>query len=342
MKMLFNLRTTLLIAASGIALTLGAPGTMLAQEQSTAAKNDPQGGLQHSLPMLEQSRQQFEAAQPGQVQQLAEPTQQALREVETNLNLLQNQQNVKTQVQSAKQSLDAARSTLKQQNPDKQQVTQALDRLIQDVRKVQQQTAQLSGNQSDQGAQAGSGNQPKISVQQQPAHVKVQQQQPQITVQQPPPQVIVQQPQPQVTIEQPKPQVTIEQAKPQVSVTQAQPKVTVQQEGQPQVQVQQMQPGKQNGAMGISGGAGKELVGKTIYGQDNRKIGEVENVVMGQNGQVEAVLVDVGGFLGLGQHRVAIPLQQLQIGQDRVVSTLTEKQARDLPEYKNQSGQTSQ
>src|SRR5690242_17265813 len=130
MKMLFNLRTTLLIAASGIALTLGAPGTMLAQEQSTAAKNDPQGGLQHSLPMLEQSRQQFEAAQPGQVQQLAEPTQQALREVETNLNLLQNQQNVKTQVQSAKQSLDAARSTLKQQNPDKQQVTQALDRLI--------------------------------------------------------------------------------------------------------------------------------------------------------------------------------------------------------------------
>jgi sporulation protein YlmC with PRC-barrel domain len=336
MKVAFNLRTTLLIAASGIALTLGAPGTILAQEQSTAAKNDPQGGLQHSLPMLEQSRQQFEAAQPGQVQQLTEPTQQALREVETNLNLLQNQQNVRPQVQSAKQSLEAARSTLKQQNPDKQQVTQALDRLIQDLRKVQQQTAQ-----SDQAGQAGSGNQPQISVQQQPAQVKVQQQQPQITVQQPPPQVIVQQPQPQVTIEQPKPQVTIEQAKPQVNVTQAQPKVTVQQGGQPQVKVEQTQPGQQ-GTMGTAAPSGKELVGKTIYGQDNKEIGEVENVVMGQNGQVDAVLVDVGGFLGLGKHRVAIPLQQLQVGGDRIVSTMTEEQTRNLPEYKDQSGQTSQ
>jgi len=214
--------------------------------------------------------------------------------------------------------------------------------LIQDLRNVQQQTAQLSGNKSDQGGQAASGNQPKISVQQQPAQVKVQQQQPQITVQQQPPQVIVQQPQPQVTIEQPKPQVTIEQAKPQVNVTQAQPKVTVQQGGQPQVQIEQTQPGQQSGAMGTPGMGGKELVGKTIYGQDNKKIGEVENVVVGQNGQVEAVLVDVGGFLGLGQHRVSIPLQQLQIGQDRVVSTLTEKQTRDLPEYKDQSGQTSQ
>jgi len=57
---------------------------------------------------------------------------------------------------------------------------------------------------------------------------------------------------------------------------------------------------------------------------------------------VDAVLVDVGGFLGLGKHRVAIPLQQLQVGGDRIVSTMTEEQTRNLPEYKDQSGQTSQ
>ena len=35
-------------------------------------------------------------------------------------------------------------------------------------------------------------------------------------------------------------------------------------------------------------------------------------------------------------------LQQLQVGGDRIVSTMTEEQTRKLPEYKDQSGQTSQ
>ena len=80
---------------------------------------------------------------------------------------------------------------------------------------------------------------------------------------------------------------------------------------------------------------GKEIVGKDVYGADNRNMGEVEDVVMGANGQVESVLVDVGGFLGLGARRVAIPISQIQLGQgDRLTTTMTEAQAKKQPEYK--------
>lgn len=80
---------------------------------------------------------------------------------------------------------------------------------------------------------------------------------------------------------------------------------------------------------------GRQLVGKDVYGADNRNMGEVEDVVMGTNGQVESVLVDVGGFLGIGARRVAIPVSQIQLGQDdRLTTTMTEAQAKELPEYK--------
>jgi hypothetical protein len=41
-------------------------------------------------------------------------------------------------------------------------------------------------------------------------------------------------------------------------------------------------------------------------------IGEVNNIVIGKGGQVQAVVLGVGGFLSLGEKNVAVPLKQLQ------------------------------
>ena len=49
-----------------------------------------------------------------------------------------------------------------------------------------------------------------------------------------------------------------------------------------------------------------KLRGLNIYNQDNRSIGEIEDVAFGANNTVEAYIVSVGGFLGLGQRYVAI------------------------------------
>ncbi len=79
----------------------------------------------------------------------------------------------------------------------------------------------------------------------------------------------------------------------------------------------------------------KSVVGKTLYGANNEEVGEIENVVMGTGSDVESVLVDVGGFLGLGAKRVAIPVDDIEMEDGRLVSdSLTKEQAEQMPEHK--------
>ncbi|MBJ6126548.1 PRC-barrel domain-containing protein [Microvirga splendida] len=56
-----------------------------------------------------------------------------------------------------------------------------------------------------------------------------------------------------------------------------------------------------------------ELIGKDVMGANNEDIGEIGDVLIDRNGQVRAVVVDVGGFLGIGETHVAIPMQQVQM-----------------------------
>ena len=45
-------------------------------------------------------------------------------------------------------------------------------------------------------------------------------------------------------------------------------------------------------------------------------IGEVNDIVLGRDGSVDAVLVDIGGFLGMGERQVAVDMSALKIVQD--------------------------
>ncbi|GGE23396.1 hypothetical protein GCM10011360_09930 [Primorskyibacter flagellatus] len=45
-------------------------------------------------------------------------------------------------------------------------------------------------------------------------------------------------------------------------------------------------------------------------------IGEINDVIMSREGQVEAVLIDIGGFLGIGERQVAVNLDQVQFVSD--------------------------
>jgi hypothetical protein len=61
-----------------------------------------------------------------------------------------------------------------------------------------------------------------------------------------------------------------------------------------------------------------KLIGVDIYGfdQDNRndrdKIGDVEEVILDRDGKIEAVVIGVGGFLGIGEKEVAIPFKSVE------------------------------
>ncbi|WP_134499199.1 PRC-barrel domain-containing protein [Microvirga pakistanensis] len=57
---------------------------------------------------------------------------------------------------------------------------------------------------------------------------------------------------------------------------------------------------------------GSQLMGIDVYGTDNQKIGDIDEVLVDHQGKIHGIVVGVGGFLGIGQKDVAIPFEQVQ------------------------------
>jgi sporulation protein YlmC with PRC-barrel domain len=55
-----------------------------------------------------------------------------------------------------------------------------------------------------------------------------------------------------------------------------------------------------------------KLIGTTVVSTNNESIGDVNDVILDRNGQVLAVVVGVGGFLGIGEKDVAVPFKSLE------------------------------
>lgn len=49
-----------------------------------------------------------------------------------------------------------------------------------------------------------------------------------------------------------------------------------------------------------------ELIGGVVYNTQNERLGVIDDVVIGPRGNVTAVILSTGGFLGLSQREVAI------------------------------------
>ncbi len=84
-----------------------------------------------------------------------------------------------------------------------------------------------------------------------------------------------------------------------------------------------------------------KLIGTAIYesaAEDAKKIGDINDLVLGQDGQTDAVIVGVGGFLGIGEKDVAINFDQLKWqtgpnGEDWLVAGLSRDQLKNAPEF---------
>lgn len=81
----------------------------------------------------------------------------------------------------------------------------------------------------------------------------------------------------------------------------------------------------------------EELTGATAFDANEEHVGDVADLVLDSKGEVEAVIVDVGGFLGLGAKPVELDLQDVSIeeqdGSLRIYTMLTKQQMEELPEY---------
>ena len=55
-----------------------------------------------------------------------------------------------------------------------------------------------------------------------------------------------------------------------------------------------------------------KLAGVNVYNNNNEKIGDVNELIIGRDGKIEAVVIGVGGFLGMGEHLAAVPFNKIK------------------------------
>lgn len=77
-----------------------------------------------------------------------------------------------------------------------------------------------------------------------------------------------------------------------------------------------------NATMGSSGGSmtqmqpgqwrASQLEGLDVYNQNNEKIGDISEMLVDQSGKIQAVVIGVGGFLGIGERDVALQFDQVR------------------------------
>jgi hypothetical protein len=78
------------------------------------------------------------------------------------------------------------------------------------------------------------------------------------------------------------------------------------------------------------------LKGATIYGRDDHKVGAVSHTH--GVGAATRVVIDVGGFLGIGAKPVAVPVADLDFMRDEsgdvhAVTSWTKDQLKEMPEH---------
>jgi uncharacterized protein YrrD len=60
-----------------------------------------------------------------------------------------------------------------------------------------------------------------------------------------------------------------------------------------------------------------KVKGADVLGSDDKKIGDISDILFSKDGKIEAYVVSVGGFLGVGAKEVALAPSSLQLTQDK-------------------------
>lgn len=85
--------------------------------------------------------------------------------------------------------------------------------------------------------------------------------------------------------------------------------------------------------------AADELIGTVIYSAEDENIGEIGELILADNGDIESAIIDFGGFIGLGEKPVKVSFEDLNIQRDvedeslRISVAMTEDELEAMPEY---------
>lgn len=89
-------------------------------------------------------------------------------------------------------------------------------------------------------------------------------------------------------------------------------------------------------------------IGQAVYNSADESIGKISDLIMAKSGGIDAAVIGVGGFLGIGEKWVAVPFEKISITQvpdsDDVKLTTTEtaESLQAAPEFKTKAQQVAE
>jgi sporulation protein YlmC with PRC-barrel domain len=66
-----------------------------------------------------------------------------------------------------------------------------------------------------------------------------------------------------------------------------------------------------------------KLMGLDVYNEANEKLGDVNELILDKDGKINAVVIGVGGFLGMGEHDIAVSMDKLKFVETPVRTSST-------------------
>jgi len=80
--------------------------------------------------------------------------------------------------------------------------------------------------------------------------------------------------------------------------------------------------------------AKRQIMGQTVYNDKDESVGKVEDIIIAPDKAVSYAIVGAGGFLGLGKHDVAIPVNQFKVKDGKLVlAGATKDTLKAMPEF---------
>jgi hypothetical protein len=63
------------------------------------------------------------------------------------------------------------------------------------------------------------------------------------------------------------------------------------------------------------------MVGLNVYNDSNESLGSINDLLTDKNGDIKAVVIGVGGFLGVGEHLVAVAFDKVKFVDEPIAYT---------------------
>ena len=65
--------------------------------------------------------------------------------------------------------------------------------------------------------------------------------------------------------------------------------------------------------------AKRQILGHPVYNNMDQRVGSVEDMIVTTDQSISYAIINVGGFLAVAKHNVAIPVSQFQLNGDKLV-----------------------